>query len=511
LVLGCFFLAACANGLPEEKSGSQGGAGFGGDASESSGGNRGGASSSAGTGGAGALGNVAKGGGGGSAGSASTAAKVRWKSEVLVDPDEAAEQHGLALDAEGNAWAVWNHVRDTFSHVGEVHARRYLAANDAWDDPVVLDEDPSAVSNLTVAGSPDGTVVAAWAKAGPLSTDPLTIRAARYAKEDGAWSSVEDLATIVPSTLAGIRVAVSPAGNAVVAWSKLFVQNMPDDEGRNTSYVHTQLMTSWFAGDWQPPAPAYDTLTKESYLTNETDNVTARLPPERVEFAFADDHHVNALVAMTDGVRALACEDGQWSDPVVVTESAGGPVQLARLSSGAVLAAFVAEGSLYSIRWDAGSSTFSEPELREKSIDSVGRPNLAAGPDSSPLEVALTWLTGDPANFGTIYTSVLPRDGAFTPPKEVHRTLTGFPRIGVTSSGRVVVGGGKSWLWATASADGTSWPASAESAVTEHLTAANMNDVRFGVSASGLVMFLWVDSGGGDKYLSHHLVAMVGN
>jgi hypothetical protein len=118
--------------------------------------------------------------------------------------------HAIALDAAGNAAAVWAQ-RDstTFYVVGDLRP----AAGGVWLAPVALSglsADASAGPVLSVA--PSGEALAAWIESG-------AVRLARGNAATGVWDPAVSPAFGGVNTGTDIDVALNASGAAVVAWS----------------------------------------------------------------------------------------------------------------------------------------------------------------------------------------------------------------------------------------------------------------------------------------------------
>ncbi|MDX6645427.1 MAG: hypothetical protein QOK40_1154, partial [Miltoncostaeaceae bacterium] len=193
--------------------------------------------------------------------------------EALSQPGEEASQPDVAVDAAGNAVAVWAAGPPGAARV--VRARLRAAGAGAWDGPVTISSTASGIASARVAMDPAGAVVAAWTASrdgvgsletasrppggpwdapealGPAASAVVeaptvlagadgvatlvylrwdgTARrlAARSRVGGGAWSAPQDLspggASVEPLAFSGGgRAALGPGGAVVAVWSRAF-------------------------------------------------------------------------------------------------------------------------------------------------------------------------------------------------------------------------------------------------------------------------------------------------
>ena len=152
-----------------------------------------------------------------------------WVEEqpVAVGLGDAFEPR-IAADAEGNAIAVWQQQVD--DRTFEVWANRYLASTRSWEVPAVIGpSDAGDASNPEIAMDAEGNAVAVWAQSrGALDG----VWSNRYDAGAG-WRSATHIG---PRGLGGARspqIAMSPDGHAVAVW--LQFDGFTDRVGSNRS------------------------------------------------------------------------------------------------------------------------------------------------------------------------------------------------------------------------------------------------------------------------------------
>lgn len=116
----------------------------------------------------------------------------------------------VAVDAEGNAVAVWDHPTGSTSIVrGAVRA-----AGGAWQTPVTLSAAGQNAETADIAVDPRGNAVAVWGRS--IGTTSMVQGAVRAA--GATWQAPINLSTASQNAVIP-RVAVDPQGNAVAVWS----------------------------------------------------------------------------------------------------------------------------------------------------------------------------------------------------------------------------------------------------------------------------------------------------
>jgi hypothetical protein len=147
------------------------------------------------------------------------AATGSWSSPTDLSVESAVAQYpAIAVDASGNATAVWQR-----EHI--LQAARYSAAAGAWTGPTNL----SAVNGRFIYRAPiaidgGGNVIVVWEGATGLGVDPIEV--ARYTAATGIWSSPTRLSALGHSGNFP-RVAVDTAGNATVLWKNFRPSDRP--------------------------------------------------------------------------------------------------------------------------------------------------------------------------------------------------------------------------------------------------------------------------------------------
>ncbi len=145
------------------------------------------------------------------------AAQGSWGPATLIQTvlGQTAQVPQVAMDVDGNGTAVWQQYTGSGVSLA-VYAARFDASSDSWRSAVQLDPGVGA-SNPQVAVDASGNAVAVWEQG--MNGATVQIAASRWSQSSGAWSAAQ---VIQPSTLRGSnpQIAVAPNGDATVVWTQ---------------------------------------------------------------------------------------------------------------------------------------------------------------------------------------------------------------------------------------------------------------------------------------------------
>lgn len=138
-----------------------------------------------------------------------------WGSAELLETDNAGDANSpqLAVDANGNALAVWSQFDGTYTNIW---ANRYTA-DAAWGTAELIETaDEHANARTAIAMDGAGNAWAVWSQA-DTGTGLYRIRANRYTPDNG-WETPALIATDVGGHGSGADIAVDEQGNALAVW-----------------------------------------------------------------------------------------------------------------------------------------------------------------------------------------------------------------------------------------------------------------------------------------------------
>jgi hypothetical protein len=174
----------------------------------------------------------------------------RWRAPtVLSAPGAAAEAPQAAIDARGDAVAVWDLVETSGRAIPEgrfVQAAARPANATAWSAPVNVSSGPQAVSDLRVAIDSKAHAVAVWRR------EPLTsagqpavpvVDAAAGNVTSGSWRAPVELSAPTGLPASDPEVAADSAGRDIVVW----------ESNAAMSNRVIAVIRSGAAGSWKTP------------------------------------------------------------------------------------------------------------------------------------------------------------------------------------------------------------------------------------------------------------------
>lgn len=213
-----------------------------------------------------------------------------WLLPTIISDSPVASPR-IALNAAGDGQAVW--VR----HVGTrnvVEAMLYSAAARTWTGPTVLSPEGFAYPSVDVAVDASGNAVAVWSRAYVQPCGFLCLQGARYVAAARMWTLTDDLSHPLQAAY-NPQVEFDGRGNAVTVWGQ-----------SSMGYSATQART-WRA---TPGAP---TITGVGAAPGTL--ALAFLPPETSEGHL---EAVNYAYSIDDGATWVTRSPASTASPLVV-------------------------------------------------------------------------------------------------------------------------------------------------------------------------------------------------
>jgi predicted enzyme related to lactoylglutathione lyase len=142
-----------------------------------------------------------------------------WSGAVIIDAgDNNAGNPQVAVDANGNAFAVWMQFDGTYNNI---YANRYDTLSGAWSGAVYIDIYSYDSEYPQVAVDANGNAIAVWEQ---YNGTYSWIRAIRYDALSGTWFGTEIINARYYGTHANIsefpQVAVNANGSAIAVWQQ---------------------------------------------------------------------------------------------------------------------------------------------------------------------------------------------------------------------------------------------------------------------------------------------------
>ncbi len=221
---------------------------------------------------------------------------------------EDARDLQLAVDAEGNAVALWRHKIDDKWRIVEINRD----VGGEWSSTRELSQEEHNAASPQVAIS-GGNMAAMWKTPLLLPTYTSAVLA-RVRAAGEAWGNDQVLSEVNGAPLSQ-QIAVNDSGNAIAAWSRF---NFPDNK--------TNIRASYYSPDSGWSQPSVDLLPVSVSQASAPDVTIDQVGNAMVVWREFDDGdgswHIRSAYRPADADPADP--DGGWSDPVDIFGGAQG-------------------------------------------------------------------------------------------------------------------------------------------------------------------------------------------
>ena len=317
---------------------------------------------------------------------------------VMESSSTGAASPRVAFDDTGNGFMVWREG-------GNLYARRYTRANDTWAAQVALDSLSGTVSVPVLAIDNVGNALAAWVQNDGTTT---SLYARRYDVGTGSWgttATLESSAMPMPTTYGTASAAINGSYAAVA-----FMQANVADGSSNCVFAAHLNGGVWTTSGWLDPyAPtatrptvAIDNQGNATVVFQQSDGQESILQSRFTmssgawstgvllesssaissEAKIAFDANGNGFAVWAQGpdvvARRYTRATNTWSSPITIDSRADwifNPSLAVDAAGNALVAWAQSDGtatSAYAARFDAGSGTWSAPQLLETAAGGVG-------------------------------------------------------------------------------------------------------------------------------------------
>jgi hypothetical protein len=138
---------------------------------------------------------------------------VGWHEAELLELDSGhASSPRVAIDASGNALAVWQQFNGT--HI-DIQASRYVSGT-GWGTPEILESQTGDAFDPRIAMNADGRALAVWVQ----SENELKAWSNRYTPGTG-WGAAERIGPEGMSAQEALQVAIDARGNGIAVWQQV--------------------------------------------------------------------------------------------------------------------------------------------------------------------------------------------------------------------------------------------------------------------------------------------------
>jgi len=141
-----------------------------------------------------------------------------WRTATIIETENSGDAvvPQIAMDASGNAVAVW------FQYDGtrySIWSNRYTAATGSWGAATLIDKNNAGYALFPqIAMNASGDAVAVWYQYDYINSVFSNICASRYSAATCTWGATEHIESSDTGHAVIPRVAIDASGNALVVW-----------------------------------------------------------------------------------------------------------------------------------------------------------------------------------------------------------------------------------------------------------------------------------------------------
>jgi hypothetical protein len=147
-----------------------------------------------------------------------TASTGLWGTPEMIETDDSGWTYmtpQVAIDADGNAVAVWHQSDGTRTNIW---SNRYTASTGLWGTAALIETDNAGNANdPQVAVGANGDAMAVWYQSDGTRTN---IWSNRYTASTGLWGTAALIETDNAGNAINSQIAIDASGNALAVWSQ---------------------------------------------------------------------------------------------------------------------------------------------------------------------------------------------------------------------------------------------------------------------------------------------------
>jgi hypothetical protein len=141
-------------------------------------------------------------------------ADAGWGSDEIIETQPGkASRPQIAVDAQGNAVAVWS---QSFGSIGDIRSNRYLAG-EGWGTSEPVEAGTGSAGGVQIAMDERGNAIAVWQQ---LTGSRYDIRSNRYRSDGSGWSNDVLVENVNTGAAVNPQLAVEKGGTAFVVWQQ---------------------------------------------------------------------------------------------------------------------------------------------------------------------------------------------------------------------------------------------------------------------------------------------------
>jgi len=151
--------------------------------------------------------------------SSSTPVPPAWGTATLIGVDNTggALNPQIAMDASGNALAVWEQSDGAVTPVYSIMANSYSAATGLWGLATLIENNTGDTFNPQIAMDASGNALAVW---GQWDGNISNVMSNHYSAATGLWGTATLIGAINTLEIFTPQIAIDASGNALTPWEQ---------------------------------------------------------------------------------------------------------------------------------------------------------------------------------------------------------------------------------------------------------------------------------------------------
>ncbi|GEM_PF-855150 len=347
---------------------------------------------------------------------------VGWGTPQLIESVDAGHARfpQVALDSDGNAIAVWQQSDGTQN---DIWANRFNAATGLWEAAYRIETDNTgSADSPQIAVDGNGNVIAVWRQ---FDGSFFNIMSKRFNAELGTWDTTATPIETENNDAQAPQIAVDRNGNGIAVWEQSDGTQFSIFANRfdGSSWGTAEAIEFDNAGDAGIPKIAMDESGRAIAVWLQDDGSAINVMSNR--FVPGTGWAAPPLVIDTETTQAFT--------PEIAVDSQGNAFALWRQSDGSVFHIFSSRFNISTALWDAPAP------LETGTVSNVGFPQVTFDPNGNAIAVWAQLNSGD--SFDNVWASRYTQAGNWQTAEKLETDdlgNAGFPQITLDANGTAI-------------------------------------------------------------------------
>ena len=272
----------------------------------------------------------------------------------------------VAMDDNGNAIAVWQQYDGT---VYSLWASRYNATTLSWGTAAEIEGNSGSAYSVQIAMDGAGNVIAVWRQS---ADSVVSIWANRYSGTTLSWGTAEPIDSSSGTAFIP-QIAMDNAGNAIVVWQH-------SDGTEDAIWANRYNATTWSWGTAEQITTGGESVNSPQVAMNSAGNAILVWLQSDGTVDNLWSNRYNGTSSSWGTAEKIENSSGSASYPQIVIDGGGNAIAVWLQLDGTV-------DSLWSNRYDGTSSAWGTAEKIENNSESGYYPQLAVDGEGNAIAV----------------------------------------------------------------------------------------------------------------------------